>query len=65
MIFKSYFTISLILAVRERQIALHKVLLVATNTFCYIGKPIVTNVVVYAIVEEQVHLFLFVSFLQI
>ncbi|KAL5149653.1 50S ribosomal protein L21, chloroplastic [Glycine soja] len=37
----------------ERQIALHKVLLVATNTFCYIGKPIVTNVVVYAIVEEQ------------
>ncbi|KAG4395186.1 hypothetical protein GLYMA_20G175300v4 [Glycine max] len=47
------------------KIALHKVLLVGTDTSCYIGKPIVTNAVVYATVEEQVHLFLFVSFLQI
>ncbi|WVY95850.1 hypothetical protein V8G54_028001 [Vigna mungo] len=34
-------------------IALHKVLLVGTDTSCYIGKPIVTNAVVYATVEEQ------------
>ncbi|XP_020203885.1 50S ribosomal protein L21, chloroplastic [Cajanus cajan] len=35
------------------KIALHKVLLVGTDTSCYIGKPIVTNAVVYATVEEQ------------
>ncbi|KAK7343815.1 hypothetical protein VNO77_12858 [Canavalia gladiata] len=35
------------------KIALHKVLLVGTDTSCYIGKPIVTNSVVYATVEEQ------------
>ncbi|KAK7279721.1 hypothetical protein RJT34_24778 [Clitoria ternatea] len=35
------------------KIALHKVLLVGTDTACYIGKPIVTNAVVYATVEEQ------------
>lgn len=40
----------------ELQIALHKVLLVGTDTSCYIGKPIVTNAVVYATVEEQVPL---------
>ncbi|KAL2324717.1 hypothetical protein Fmac_023775 [Flemingia macrophylla] len=35
------------------KIALHKVLLVGTDTSCYIGQPIVTNAVVYATVEEQ------------
>ncbi|OIW06563.1 hypothetical protein TanjilG_03957 [Lupinus angustifolius] len=35
------------------KIALHKVLLVGTDTTTYIGKPIVTNAVVYATVEEQ------------
>ncbi|TKY51521.1 50S ribosomal protein L21 [Spatholobus suberectus] len=35
------------------KISLHKVLLVGTDTSCYIGKPIVTNAVVYATVEEQ------------
>ncbi|KEH43561.1 putative ribosomal protein L21 [Medicago truncatula] len=35
------------------KIALHKVLLVGTDTSCYIGKPVVTNAVVYATVEEQ------------
>ncbi|CAI8584895.1 unnamed protein product [Vicia faba] len=35
------------------KIALHKVLLVGTDTSCYIGKPIVTNAVVYATVEDQ------------
>ncbi|KAE9589130.1 hypothetical protein Lal_00000084 [Lupinus albus] len=35
------------------KIALHKVLLVGTDTSTYIGKPIVTNAVVYATVEEQ------------
>ncbi|GAU15948.1 hypothetical protein TSUD_41710 [Trifolium subterraneum] len=35
------------------KIALHKVLLVGTDTSCYIGRPIVTNAVVYATVEEQ------------
>ncbi|XP_057427426.1 50S ribosomal protein L21, chloroplastic [Lotus japonicus] len=35
------------------KIALQKVLLVGTDTSCYIGKPIVSNAVVYATVEEQ------------
>lgn len=35
------------------KIALHKVLLVGTDTSCYIGKPVVTNAVVYATVEDQ------------
>ncbi|KAL5065426.1 hypothetical protein RYX36_027163, partial [Vicia faba] len=30
------------------KISLHKVLLVGTNTSCYIGKPVVANVVVYS-----------------
>ncbi|MED6210368.1 hypothetical protein PIB30_063442 [Stylosanthes scabra] len=35
------------------KIALHRVLLVGTDTSCYIGRPVVTNAVVYATVEEQ------------
>ncbi|XP_058769969.1 large ribosomal subunit protein bL21c [Vicia villosa] len=35
------------------KIALHKVLLVGTDDTVYIGKPIVTNAVVYATVEDQ------------
>ncbi|CAN1159473.1 50S ribosomal protein L21, chloroplastic [Linum perenne] len=35
------------------KIALNKVLLVGTKTTTYIGKPIVTNAVVHAVVEEQ------------
>ncbi|KAJ4845096.1 hypothetical protein Tsubulata_037917 [Turnera subulata] len=35
------------------KIALHKVLLVGTKTTTYIGRPIVTNAVVHAIVEDQ------------
>ncbi|XP_061366596.1 large ribosomal subunit protein bL21c [Gastrolobium bilobum] len=35
------------------KIALHKVLLVGTDTTTYIGKPVVTNAVVYATVEEH------------
>ncbi|CAK8573262.1 unnamed protein product [Lathyrus sativus] len=35
------------------KIALHKVLLVGTDTSCYIGRPIVTNAAVYATVEDQ------------
>lgn len=41
------------------QITLNKVLLVGTKTHTYIGKPVVTNAAVHAIVEEQVvHQFL-------
>lgn len=36
------------------QVALNKVLLVGTKTSAYIGKPVVTNAVVHAVVEEQV-----------
>ncbi|CAI0556862.1 unnamed protein product [Linum tenue] len=35
------------------KIALNKVLLVGTKTTTYIGKPVVTNAVVHAVVEEQ------------
>ncbi|GLT58750.1 hypothetical protein SLA2020_316190 [Shorea laevis] len=35
------------------KIVLNKVLLVGTKTTTYIGKPIVTNAVVHAVVEEQ------------
>lgn len=35
------------------KIALNKVLLVGTKTSTYIGKPVVTNAVVHAVVEEQ------------
>lgn len=40
------------------QIILNKVLLVGTKTTTYIGKPVVTNAAVHAVVEEQVILFL-------
>lgn len=36
------------------QITLNKVLLVGTKTQTYIGKPVVTNAAVHAVVEEQV-----------
>lgn len=36
------------------QIVLNKVLLVGTKTTTYIGKPVVTNAAVHAVVEEQV-----------
>ena len=36
------------------QIVLNKVLLVGTRTSAYIGKPVVTNATVHAVVEEQV-----------
>ena len=36
------------------QIVLNKVLLVGTRTSAYIGKPVVTNASVHAVVEEQV-----------
>lgn len=36
------------------QIVLNKVLLVGTKTHTYIGKPIVTNATVHAVVENQV-----------
>ncbi|KAJ0085738.1 hypothetical protein Patl1_07821 [Pistacia atlantica] len=35
------------------QIVLSKVLLVGTKTTTYIGKPVVTNAAVHAVVEEQ------------
>ncbi|GAB2285954.1 60S ribosomal protein L21 [Dionaea muscipula] len=35
------------------QIILSKVLLVATKTTTYIGKPVVTNAAVHAVVEDQ------------
>ncbi|EEF35552.1 50S ribosomal protein L21, chloroplastic [Ricinus communis] len=35
------------------KVALNKVLLVGTRTTTYIGKPVVTNAVVHAVVEEQ------------
>ncbi|KAL5066116.1 hypothetical protein RYX36_027853 [Vicia faba] len=35
------------------KIALHKVLLVGTDTSCYTEKPVVTNAVVYATVEDK------------
>ncbi|GKV09062.1 hypothetical protein SLEP1_g20611 [Rubroshorea leprosula] len=37
----------------DDKIVLNKVLLVGTKTTTYIGKPIVTNAVVHAVVEEQ------------
>ncbi len=36
------------------QIILNKVLLVGTRDTTYIGKPVVTNAAVHAVVEEQV-----------
>lgn len=36
------------------QIVLNKVLLVGTKTHTYIGKPVVTNATVHAVVESQV-----------
>lgn len=36
------------------QIVLNKVLLVGTKTSTYIGKPVVTNAAVHAVVEDQV-----------
>lgn len=36
------------------QIVLKKVLLVGTKNSTYIGKPVVTNAAVHAVVEEQV-----------
>lgn len=36
------------------QIILNKVLLVGTRTSTYIGKPVVPNAAVHAVVEEQV-----------
>lgn len=36
------------------QIVLNKVLLVGTKTHTYIGKPVVTNATVHAVVENQV-----------
>lgn len=36
------------------QIVLNKVLLVGTKTTTYIGKPVVTNAAVHAVVEDQV-----------
>lgn len=50
------------------QITLNKVLLVGTKTSTYIGKPIVPNATVHAIVEEQVRyssggVFLYLIFL--
>ncbi|KAJ8748249.1 hypothetical protein K2173_000821 [Erythroxylum novogranatense] len=35
------------------KITLNKVLLVGTRTLTYVGKPVVTNATVHAIVEEQ------------
>lgn len=39
------------------QIILNKVLLVGTKTNAYIGKPVVTNAAVHAVVEDQVKSF--------
>lgn len=36
------------------QIILNRVLLVGTKTSTYIGKPVVPNAAVHAVVEEQV-----------
>lgn len=36
------------------QVVLNKVLLVGTKTTTYIGKPLVTNAAIHAVVEEQV-----------
>ncbi|CAK7323560.1 unnamed protein product [Dovyalis caffra] len=57
---KSYFTLSISSIQKEEisaapisQITLNKVLLVGTRTTAYIGKPVVTNAAVHAVVEEQ------------
>lgn len=45
------------------QIILNKVLLVGTKTSTYIGKPVVPNAAVHAVVEEQVTYFRFPFFI--
>lgn len=40
--------------ITSEQIILNKVLLVGTKTSTYIGKPVVQNAAVHAVVEEQV-----------
>lgn len=43
------------------QIVLNKVLLVGTKTTTYIGKPVVTNAAVHAVVEEQVSYYIIMN----
>lgn len=54
LIFSSLVLFLLIFKVNRLQVILNKVLLVGTKTSTYIGKPIVPNAAVHAVVEEQV-----------